>query len=81
MSGNGIIGAPSERKAFVTVEFLANGEVKVTADATVNDLVLAAYHINRTALTMSAAMEQQAAMNQAAIVDVASKLQQERRRS
>lgn len=76
---NGIIGAPSEKRAFVTVEFLANGEVKVSADATVNDLVLAAYHIHRTALGMSAAMEQQAAIHQAAIVDVASKLQKERR--
>lgn len=78
-----IIGAAKinggTRKAYVTVEFLEDGSVRVSADANANELVLAAYHIHRTALNMSAAIEQQAMANQAAIVDVASKLQRERR--
>lgn len=69
----------SGRKAYVTVEFMPDGNVKVSADANVNELVVAAYHIQRTAYGLSSMLEQQAAIHRAEIIDVADKLKRERR--
>lgn len=76
--GNGTIIGGSKPRAYVTVEFMPSGEVKVKADATLTDLIIAAFHITRTAQTMSAAAEQQAAIGQAEVASIAAKLAKER---